>query len=213
MSARPAIDWYFDYISPFAYLQSHRLDEVAEYADIRFRPVLFAGLLRHWEHKGPVEIPGKKLMTYRYAHWLAQQMGIPYKTPDCHPFNPLAALRLTLALDCRPDAIRAIFRTIWGEGLRPDTDAGWQAIIKRLDAEDAEDMLGDPAVKAALMENGQAAIEAKVFGVPTFVANGELFWGVDTTDMLIAYLKEPGMFQASEWARLEGIEPSAKRRS
>ncbi len=213
MSTRPTIDWYFDFISPFAYLQTYRLDEVAEYADIQFRPVLFAGLLRQWEHKGPIEIPGKKLLTYRYAHWLAGRMGVPYRTPDNHPFNPLKALRLTLALNCERGVVHTIFNTIWGEGLRPDTEEGWQAIVERLGVEGADEKLSDPDVKSELMLNGERAIEAQVFGVPTFIAGGELFWGVDATDMLLDFLKDPQMFKESEWARLADIEPATTRRS
>lgn len=52
-------DWYFDFISPFAYLQFVRLGELAG-ARLRLRPVLFAGLLQHWGQLGPAEIPAKR---------------------------------------------------------------------------------------------------------------------------------------------------------
>ncbi len=207
-----SIDWYFDYVSPFAYLQSHRLDEVAAQAEIIYRPVLFAGLLRHWEHKGPVEIPGKKLLTYRHAHWLAGRMGVPYRLPPHHPFSPLKALRLTLALGCGAEVVKTIFNAIWADGLLPDDEDGWREITKRLGVEEAEDKLTDPDVKAALQQNGEDAIEAQVFGVPTFVADGQIFWGVDTTDMLLDYLAEPEMFEDPELARLATVEPSSQRR-
>lgn len=212
MSGKPTIDWYFDYVSPFAYLQSTRLDEITALADINYRPVLFAGLLRQWEHKGPVEIPGKKLLTYRYAHWLAGQMGVAYRTPDHHPFNPLNVLRLTLALGAERKTIDSIFKAIWADGHLPDTPDGWQAIVQRIGGCDTEKKLGDPAVKSALMENGERAIKAQVFGVPTFIANDQLFWGVDSTDMLIDYLRAPDMFDQQDMARLETITPSTRRR-
>ncbi len=209
---RARIDWYFDYVSPFAYLQSRRLDEVAALADIRLRPVLFAGLLRHWQHKGPAEIPGKQLLTYRHAHWLAKRMGVPYRMPEHHPFNPLAALRLTLALGCRREVVDTISNVIGGDGLRPDSEAGWRAILDRLGVSDAEALIDAPETKAALMRNYEEAVQAQIFGVPSFIAGGELFWGVDCTDMLLDFLKNPRLFDEPGMAGLAGITASSIRR-
>ena len=59
MLRTPTLDWYFDVISPFAYLQFQRLREVEARAQVRRVPVLFAGLLEHWGQKGPAEIVPK----------------------------------------------------------------------------------------------------------------------------------------------------------
>ena len=45
--------WYFDFVSPFAYLQNLRLDELSAHLKIDRKPLLFAGLLKHWDSKGP----------------------------------------------------------------------------------------------------------------------------------------------------------------
>lgn len=65
------VDWYFDFISPFAYLQSEMLSGLGPRTRIRHRPVLFAGLLAAHVHKGPAEIRGKREFTYRFACWQA----------------------------------------------------------------------------------------------------------------------------------------------
>src|SRR5689334_10438458 len=83
-------DWYFDFISPFAYLQSEQLERLHPYVQIRYRPVLFAGLLKHWGQKGPAEIVPKRQFTFEFALWQAAKLGIPFKMPPAHPFNPLA---------------------------------------------------------------------------------------------------------------------------
>lgn len=57
------IDWYFDFISPFSYLQSELLHTLPADVDIRFKPTLFAGLLKHWDNKGPAEIAPKRTWT------------------------------------------------------------------------------------------------------------------------------------------------------
>src|SRR3954469_14507502 len=80
----PTVDWYFDFISPFSYLQSERLDTLGSRASIRLRPVLFAAILSSHAQKGPAEIPAKRAFTYRFVLWRASQMGIPLKFPPEH---------------------------------------------------------------------------------------------------------------------------------
>jgi len=92
------VEWYFDFLSPFAYLQAQRLDELPDDVDIVFRPILFGGLLVEWETKGPGQIPPKRLLTLRHTLWLSQRLGVPCRLPPKFPFNPLKALRPTLSL-------------------------------------------------------------------------------------------------------------------
>lgn len=61
------IDWYFDFISPFSYLQSELLQTLPADVDINFKPVLFAGLLSHWDNKGPAEIAPKRTWTFEHC--------------------------------------------------------------------------------------------------------------------------------------------------
>jgi hypothetical protein len=60
----------------------------------------------------------------------------------------------------------------------------------------------DVAIKNALKWNGQRAIDGQVFGVPAFVVDHEIFWGLDSTDMLIDHLSEPERFARHEFARV-----------
>ena len=101
--------WYFDFVSPFAYIGLHRLKELPADLAIEYRPVLFAGLLNHWGQKGPAEIATKRRYTYRWSHWWAKRLGFPLRYPAAHPFNPLHHLRLAIACGSTPDAIRTIF--------------------------------------------------------------------------------------------------------
>lgn len=113
--------WYFDFISPFAYLQWQRVRELAQQHEIEFRPILFAGLLQHHGHKGPAEIPGKREFTYRFVQWQADRIGVVLNFPPAHPFNPLAALRLCVAADCSVTAIDAIYAHLWRDGRAGDS--------------------------------------------------------------------------------------------
>ena len=108
-------EWYFDFISPFSYLQIEAFDRLPD-LKLTLRPVLFAGLLNHWGHKGPAEIPEKRRFTYRFVQWLAERQGVPMKFPPVHPFNPIKALRLAIVAGNDIASVQAIFRHIWREG-------------------------------------------------------------------------------------------------
>ncbi|MEQ8495347.1 MAG: DsbA family protein, partial [Gammaproteobacteria bacterium] len=140
------IDWYFDFISPFAYLQFTQLGRLPRDAELRPVPVLFAGLLGHWAHKGPAEIPAKRVQTYRYCQWLATRLGVPYRTPPAHPFNPLAPLRLAIALGATHPVVAAIFDFLWERGGDVGDHAAFAALALELGVTDVEARLAEPAV-------------------------------------------------------------------
>jgi len=216
-----SVDWYFDFISPFAYLQSEQLAALGTLARIRYRPILFAGLLNANAHKGPAEIPAKRTFTYRFVTWQAKRMGIPIKFPPEHPFNPLALLRLAIACDCRPEAVQRIFRFVWRDGRLPDLPIEWAELVHDLRIPDAERRIAAPEVKEALRRNTDEAIARGVFGVPTIAVGNELFWGADATAMAAEYLAAGSRYVDPEFARLatlpvgvtRTLPPAAKRSS
>ena len=204
-------DWYFDFLSPYAYLQLMQFKRLPDSLEIRYRPVLFAGLLQHWGQLGPAEIPAKRLQTYRQCQWRAERAGIPFKFPQTHPFNPLKALRLCIALGTEPAVIGAIFEFIFAEGRDIAADDDWKTLARRLDVDDPDALVSRPEVKNALRENTQAAVRRGVYGVPTFAVGAELFWGGDTTDMLLDYLADPTLFTRGEMARIEAMPMGVER--
>jgi 2-hydroxychromene-2-carboxylate isomerase len=212
MSERIPARWYFDIVSPYAYLHLKRFGELHPALDIEFVPVLFAGLLKHWENKGPAEMAPKRLHTYRSCVWSAAQLGIPFRLPPRHPFNPLHGQRLLVALGAPRTAVEAAYDFVWGEGR--DLAAEWPLFCSRLgvglDAANAS--IADPAVKQKLGDNTSAAAAQGVFGVPTLSFNGQNFWGSDTIGWANAYLQDPRMFDAGEMRRAAEIGIGAARK-
>ena len=206
------VQWFFDVISPFAYLQSERLDQVAASLELEFKPVLLAGLLNHWGQLGPAEIEPKKLFTYRHVLWLAKRNGVELRFPNSHPFNPLRLLRLAVLAGNNLDNIRKIFRFVWQQGQLPDNDDALYRLVEDLDITDAATRIADPEVKNRLKANGRKAIDAGVFGVPTFVIDDHVIWGLDATEMLLDYVGNPGMFRTEEMSRAADIRPAAERK-
>jgi len=207
----PTADWYFDFISPFAYLQSERLATLGPRVELRYRPVLFAALLGANDHKGPAEIPAKRAFTYRFVVWQAKQLGITLKFPPEHPFNPLPLLRLALACDCAPDAVHRIFRFVWRDGRLPDLPIEWAELTSELGLRDAQDRIAAADVKEALRRNTDEAIARGVFGVPTLAIGSELFWGADATAMAADYVAAGCRFEDPEYARVTHLPVGAAR--
>ena len=200
-----SLDWYFDFVSPYSYIAFHRLREIP--ADIIYRPVLFAGLLNHWGQKGPAEIPAKRQWTYRWCTWWAGELGIPFRFPASHPFNPLQHLRLAIAAGCTPAAVRRIFDAIWVDGGDANDPERFSTLCKELRVDPAR--LGES--RDILRKNTDEAAACGVFGVPSFVVDGEVFWGFDATGMVVDYLEDPHRFNSGEMARIDDIPATASR--
>jgi 2-hydroxychromene-2-carboxylate isomerase len=202
------VSWVFDVISPFAYLSLKQLDRLEGDADIEYVPVLFAGLLNHHGQIGNAEIESKRRFTYRFALWRARSLGIPMRLPPAHPFNPLAGLRLIIAAGSSRLAVEAVFDAVFLHG-RDIADAAVSAdIAQHLGIAN----FASAEVKQQLRDNTEWAIARGVFGVPTFVAGTELFWGHDSLDMLLDYLREPARFENEEMKRIDGLPVGMSRR-
>lgn len=203
------IDFYFDFVSPFSYIALHRLDRWSP--PLAFKPVLFAGLLKQWGQKGPAEIPGKRRWTYRWCHWWAAQLGISFRFPAAHPFNPLQHLRLALACGSRPDAVKRIFGSIWMSGENANDPARFAALCEELGVNEGQ--LAEEPIKSALRRNTEEAAARGVFGVPSFVFDGEVFWGSDSLEFLQAFLADPAVLRNDEMRRLDALPAAAARRA
>lgn len=197
------IGFWFDPISPFAYLAFERLPEALEGCsyEVQYRPVLFASLLKHWGQLGPAEIEPKRAWTYRHVAWMAHAHGIPMQMPRSHPFNPLPLLRLALAAGDpgdRPNrrVVELLMRHVWRGGDEAADPARLAALVQAVAPRRDPN---DDAVKAELRALGDEAIARGVFGVPTFELDGRLFWGVDALPMLRAALQGDAWFDGPHW--------------
>ena len=203
------LDWYFDFISPFAYLQWRRLRR--DHADVTLnpKPLLFAAILNHVGQLGPAESPQKRRHTYRIVLWQARAAGIPLHFPPAHPFNPLPALRLCLAAPDRMQAIDAIFAHIWEHGRLADSVEALADVAASLGIDDPAAIARDE-VKRELLANGEEAMALGVFGVPTLRVRDELFWGNDATELALAFARDPGTLDA-EMRRVDAIPEAIQR--
>ncbi len=207
------VTWYFDILSPFAYLQNHVLGTMTNQIVLDRKPVLLVGLLQHWGTKGPAELPPKRQFTYRHIIWMAQRMGVPIQFPDRHPFNPIPLLRLIIAAGSTKAAVDAIFDGVYVQGLTGDNPDHWSQFCSAvgLDVDEANRRISSPDVKKELIDNGKAAIDKGVFGVPTLIIDNELFWGLDSTGMAMAFLADSSLFDNPAMQGIDSMEQQQRK--
>jgi 2-hydroxychromene-2-carboxylate isomerase len=210
------LTFYLDFISPYAWLAFEALPRTLQGLDVEvvYKPVLFAGLLKHHGQLGPAEIPGKRDWTYRQVQWLARQQGCELKLPSTHPFNPLSLLRLALACDAANTPERSVceqvFRHVWCSGQEAADPGRLQQLVQQL--KPARDPSA-PAVKQALQTNTDEAIALGLFGVPSMQVDDKLFWGQDALPMLCAYLQGDAWFHEGAWQAASELPAGIQRKA
>jgi len=204
--------WYFDFISPFAYLHFAQFSKLPTNIEITPVPAVFGAILQHWGQLGPAEIPPKRRFVYRFFQWNADQLGIPFAMPPMHPFNPIPALRLCTAVGASIEHTRAVFDLIYGKGIQPDSPEGIQLIGEALNIPNPESAMQDTLIKESLRSNTARATSDGVFGVPSFVIDGEVFWGGDSTEMMLDFLKNPALFETPEMNRISNMKMGLTRK-
>jgi 2-hydroxychromene-2-carboxylate isomerase len=216
MSTRPSgtqepARWYFDFISPFSYMQLRHVQHWRERFAITPVPIAFGALLKHHGQLGPAEIRGKREFTYRFVQWQAETAGIALRFPPAHPFNPLAALRLCVAAGATWESVQAIFAHVWRDGRAGTSAAELADTARALGIDDAEQATNAPQVKATLRANTEQAIADGVFGVPTLRIGADLFWGNDASAMVDAWLAAPERFTSAEYRRIAALPVGVER--
>ena len=171
------IHFYFDFISPYAWLAFQALPKTLEGIShrVHYHPVVFGAMLKHHGQLGPAEMPGKRDWTYRQVMWLAKQQGTDLQMPASHPFNSLSLLRLAVAASDigEPNryVVESIFKHVWCTGLEASDAERLEALQVHLLSQ-ANLSLKDPQsveVKQLLQQQTQQAIDLGLFGVSNYL--------------------------------------------
>jgi 2-hydroxychromene-2-carboxylate isomerase len=209
--ARPEVRFYFDLVCPYAYLASVRLPEWAERLSARldYRPILLGGVLKTLGADPTSDALAKQAMTrLDLARW-AEHVGVPLVFPAEHPRRTVEAMRLLTWVPklAVPRLAAALFRAYWVDGLDVANidvllDVAESVGLSRGEAQKG---LLDAAISQQLRRNTDAAVSDGVFGVPTFVVEGEhgprLFFGQDRLHFVEAAVRAHPLHSAEAVAR------------
>jgi 2-hydroxychromene-2-carboxylate isomerase len=219
MPDRAPIRFLFDYLSPYAYIAWTQVHALAERhgREVEPVPVLLAGLLEAHGHKGPAEIPPKRIYTFKHIVRLATRLGLYLSPPPSHPFKPLLALRVS-SLPMPEPTRRALVDRLYAATWRGGPGVEDASVVARIATEVGLD--GDAAVaearsepaKQRLRAQTEAAIAAGAFGVPTLLVEGELFWGVDSLADVEQFLRGEDPVDPDSLAHWVDLPATASRR-
>ena len=195
------IDFYFDFSSPYGYLASRRIDEIAARHDraVNWRPHLIGAAFKATGSQPLLNIPMKGDYARIDMPRTARLHGIPFVMPERFPFLSVVAARAFYWLDDSDpakaaDLARALYNAAFGEGrdiAKTETVTEVAAGLG-VDAAALTAALSDPAVKERLKIEVAAAIERGVFGSPYIFVDGEPFWGHDKLDDIDRWLETGG---------------------
>jgi 2-hydroxychromene-2-carboxylate isomerase len=185
----------FDFGSPASYLAWKRLPDLQARTGVAFElvPMLLGGVFKATGNASPVTIPAKAAWMGRdLARW-AERHGTPFRFNPHFPINTLRLMRGAIAAQARGELVAyadAVFDAIWQEQRNMGDPAEVAAALTSagLDAAAYAAAGEDDAVKAKLVGNTEAAVAAGIFGAPSFLVAGELYFGQDRMDFVEAAL-------------------------
>ena len=187
-----AIDFYFDFSSPYGYLAGEKIDALAARhgRSVSWRPMLLGAAFKLTGGQPLPSIPIKGEYAKRDFLRSARFHGVPMKIPSVFPISGLAACRAFYSLNERDRVAlaKALLRAYFVD----DVNIGEaENVLKIAAGLGHKPDLSDSSLKEKTKSEVDAAIAKGVFGSPYFVVDGEPFWGIDRFDQLERWLKGP----------------------
>jgi 2-hydroxychromene-2-carboxylate isomerase len=183
------IDFYFDFSSPYSYIASEEIEAIAERHGraLNWRPLLLGVVFKSAGGTPLTEGYGPKARyVVRDFARSAAHVGVPYRHPSVFPIGAVAATRAVLWLRRELPAqvgpfIHAVYRAFFVADRNVSEAPVVMSIAQELGIDPARLAAGvqEEAIKLGLRAEVEQAIERGVFGAPTIVVDGEMFWGHD----------------------------------
>jgi len=193
------IDFYFDFSSPYSYIASEWVEALAARhgRTVRWHAILLGVTFQAAELKSPVSHPLKRDYALHDFARSARFEGVPYRQPEPFPIATQNAARIFWWLhDTTPERAvawaHAGLRAYFTRGVVLNDPAQLKALAAEhgIAPDEAEAVWSDPRWKDRLKQVNDAAVAAGVFGAPTFVIDGETFWGNDRRQQMERWLAD-----------------------
>jgi 2-hydroxychromene-2-carboxylate isomerase len=197
-----AIDFYFDFSSPYGFLASEKIEALAARhgRSVNWHPVLLGVVFKQTGAAPLTQVPLKGDYSRRDMARSARFHGVDgFRIPSKFPISSQAAARIVLWIRQRDPAlvakgVHSLYRAFFIHDIdisNPDAAAG-AAANGGVDVAAARAAIDDPAIKDALRKANDEAIATGVFGSPFIIVDGEPFWGMDRFEQVDRWLSTGG---------------------
>jgi 2-hydroxychromene-2-carboxylate isomerase len=198
-SQRSPIDFYFDFSSSYTYIGLPRIEALAlrHRRPLNWKPISLGAIFKERGHAPPSTDNAKGRYLYLDVARCAAEQNLPYKSPAVFPFNGIPAARGFLWLQSLPSSraveyAHRVFDHAFASGGDVSRVETLCDIAKDCGADPAAFALAiqSPAIKAQLVELTAEASRRGVFGAPTLICDGEMFWGADRIEQMDRWLSK-----------------------
>jgi 2-hydroxychromene-2-carboxylate isomerase len=186
-----AVDFYFDFSSPYGYFASNKIDALAQKygREAKWRPFLLGVAFKTTGGVPLPTIPVKGPYALRDIVRTAKYLGMTYRHPSVFPISSVSACRAFYWVDAKEpkqakDLARALYRAYFNDNLDISSADNVVAVGAKfgLNADELRAGIGDQATKDRTKTEVDKAIAVGAFGSPYIVVDGEPFWGSDRLD-------------------------------
>lgn len=191
-----SFEFIFDFAGPNGYLVHRVLPAFCARtgATVQYVPCLLGGIMKATNNQPPMvrfaETPARRdYELLEFKRFLTANAIDNFLLNPHFPVNSLTIMRIAVAAQHEGVFERyseAMFRAMWEEGANLALPEVISAVISAagLDAQRLIARGEEPAIKAELIANTDAAVARGAFGIPTFFVGGEIFWGKERLGQL-----------------------------
>ncbi|WP_440910450.1 2-hydroxychromene-2-carboxylate isomerase [Candidatus Pelagibacter sp.] len=186
------IDFYFDIISPYAYIAYKKILKINN-VDFKLKPILLGGLHNLAGITAPAFNKYKMKNMQNDCELVAKKNNISFKWNSKFPINSLSIMRGYLCVDVskKEQYLNSFFEAYWKEDIDLSNEENIKILLKKLkiDENDFFNSINNQEIKDKLKELTQEAFQKEVFGAPTFIVNNKIFWGQDRLEYALDEVK------------------------
>ena len=187
------IDFYFDIISPYAYIAYKKILKIKD-INFKLKPILLGGLHNLAGITAPAFNKYKMKNMQNDCELVAKKNNISFKWNSKFPINSLNIMRGYLCVkdNKKEEYLNNFFEAYWKEDLDLSNEENIKILLKKLKIDDHDffNLIKNQDTKDKLKQFTQEAFEKEVFGAPTFIVNNKIFWGQDRLEYALDEIKK-----------------------
>jgi 2-hydroxychromene-2-carboxylate isomerase len=187
------IDFYFDIISPYAYIAYKKILKIKD-INFKLKPIFLGGLHNLVGITAPAFNKFKMKNMQNDCELVAKKNNISFKWNSKFPINSLNIMRGYLCVkdNKKEEYLNNFFEAYWKEDLDLSNEENIKILLKKLkiDEHDFFNLIKNQDTKDKLKQFTQEAFEKEVFGAPTFIVNNKIFWGQDRLEYALDEIKK-----------------------